>query len=343
MATNLHARKKRGTSDIEEAIAAWESSSPISGGTGKRKRKRGRFSEWQVAVAAVGGFLMLGLGLGYLLLHHQHRHAILHVMRDPWAHGGAVLRGRAGFRHHFYSGSPRSVTVVLPSVVNPAQRLARLQAIQDTWGPYARAIYVVHNVTEFPAASHAVLSEESTPEDPYSFPQLLLVPDSIAEDQGLPRLYHTLRTIYEKVNPDFALFVNDHTFVLPEHVCSYLNDRSPDEDWYSGHALHNQELVFNSGAAGYLLSRSAMRKIVQGLDTQDANCWLGGADASKWLQGNPALVTTKCLASMGIVPGDSRANGRYHRFHAFPLIRMVLGQLDDWYYKKHERFARTGL
>jgi hypothetical protein len=155
------------------------------------------------------------------MLHHQHRKVILHVMKDPWSHGGAILRGRAGFRHHFYSGEPRFVTIVMPSVVNPTGRPRRLKAIQDTWGPSARAIYVVHNSSEFPDAvkEHAVISEEHEPYDRYAFPQLLLLPPDMTVDDGLPRLYYAIRTIHEKVNPEFAFFVNDHTFVIPEHLC----------------------------------------------------------------------------------------------------------------------------
>ena len=73
-------------------------------------------------------------------------------------------------------------------------------------------------------------------------------------DDGLQRLYKTIRTVFEKVNPDFAFFVNDHTFVIPEHLCTYLEHRDPVDDLYAGHALNNgtEEDVYNSGPAGYL-------------------------------------------------------------------------------------------
>lgn len=335
MAANLHARRK--THLDEEWTDRLLIDAPFSGGSlkGKRGRRKGLSGEPLLyALVAVVAFLALGLLLTYSLLQHQHRKVILHIMKDPWAHGKAILRGRAGFRHHFYSGSPRFVTIVLPSIVNPSARQQRLEAIQDTWGPYARAIYVVHNVSEFPDGAHAVISDTSSPEDPYSFPQLLLVPPEIDVSAGLPRLYHTLRTVYDKVNPDFTFFVNDHTFVIPEHLCSFLALRHPDDDLYAGHALRSGDKdVFNSGAAGYILSRSALRKMMERNEGKDPNCNV--EEAGNWIQTNPGLSTLQCLNSLGIRAMDTRATGKWHRFHTFPLTRTVSGNVDQWYHNKH--------
>lgn len=320
-------------------------SSPLS--EAKRKHHRSKRTyiprEIQWAFSSVSIFLACGLFLGYFLIHHKHRKVIYHVLRDPVGHGRGVLQGRVGFRHHFFSGPPRYVTVVLPSVVKPESRRRRLNSIQDTWGPSARAIYVVHNVTEFPQAAHAVIAENKKPEDPYAFPQLLMLPQEISFSDGLPQLYYTIRNVFEKVNPDFAFFVNDHTFVLSTHVCNYLEDKHPTEDLYAGHALANDEIMFNSGAAGYVLSRETMRRLVEKWDAKYPTCWIPSDNdsstkkADKWLQGNPGLVNAKCLASMNVLPIDTRAKQKWHRFHAFPLTRVVTGKLDDWYAKKHQK------
>ncbi len=264
---------------------------------------------------------------------------ILHIIHDPLGHG-AALKGRVGFRHHFFTGHPRSVTVVMPSVVNPQKRARRLEGILETWGPSARAVYVVHNVSEFPMASHAVLSADSSPEDPYSYPQLMLVPGSIGFDDGVPRLIYVIRMVYEKINPDFAFFVNDHSYVIPEHLCKYLEQKFPDEDMYHGHAMKNENLVFNSGAAGYLLSRETMKRLVQKWDEDDPLCT--GREAKKWLQGNPGLLTTQCMKDeLGVIPVDTRHHEKWHRFHAFPLTRLVSGHVDEWYKNKHKVRAQA--
>jgi hypothetical protein len=295
----------------------------------------------RAAVTAVLSFLSLGLCFSFFLLHHQHRKVVLHIMRNPWAHGGAVLRGRAGFHHHFYTGAPRFVTVVLPSVVNAPGRTRRLTSIQQTWGPYARAVYVVHNVTEFPSAKHAVLSETSKPEDTYAFPQLLLVPPQIHVEDGVPRLKYVIQTILHRVNPDFAFFVNDHTFVIPEHLCYFLERQDPKLDMYAGHALRHDNIAFNSGAAGYILSRSSMQKLVDAWHDDDSKCG-SKHQHTPWLQSNPGLVSAQCLHTELHIPAiDTRHsnhhnNQKSHRFHAYPLTRLVAGKYDDWYINKHK-------
>ncbi|CAB9515966.1 acetylgalactosamine 3-beta-galactosyltransferase 1 [Seminavis robusta] len=304
------------------------------------KNKEGR-NEVGAALMSVVSFLVVGFGLGYFLMHIQHRRVILHVMKNPWAHGGAViLRGRVGFQHHFYSGPPRYVTVVMPSVVNPKARPHRLRSIQDTWGPFARSIFVVSNVTlEFPPAKthNAIISDNSEPGDPFSYPQALQIPAEIGDENGVARLQYVFKTIYEKVNPDYAFFVNDHTFVIPEHLCNYLQDLDPLEDLYAGHAMKTDKDVFNSGAAGYLLSRSTMKKLVEAWADKEPHCTIDPNNKQmKFLAGNPGLMTTVCLRdALNITAIDTREDSKYHRFHAFPLTRQVSGDVDEWYIKKH--------
>ena len=312
------------------------------------KRKRKQTEILRAGYAAVGVYIVLGLFCGYFLLHHQHRKVVVHVIRNPWAHGRAALRMATsirrrpldGFHHHFFSGNPRFVTVVLPSVVNPGRRPERLETIHDTWGPLARAVYVIHDMKEFSKASHLTMSEEQHPSDRYSYPQNLLLPANIGVDEGLPRLYYTLRAIYQRVNPDFALFVNDHTYVIPSHLCRFLEGKTPETDMYAGHALRNDQSMFNSGAAGYILSRATMKKLIDKFQEKDPSCWIdvdsaNTANNKQWLQGNPGLVIADCLQRMGIRPVDTRAQHKYHRFHAFPLVRMVMGEVDAWYTNKH--------
>lgn len=294
-----------------------------------KAQKAKQKSDLRYALGIVGSFLLVGLGLGYLILHHKHRKVILKVIQSPWSHGKvAVLRGA----DHLHDGAPRLVTIIMPSVVKPDGRLLRLKSIADTWGPKARAIYVVHNTTEYPDANEIdSLSHE--------FPQLLIIQPDIGPDEGVPRLMHVIRTVSKQIDPDFAFFVNDHTFVIPEHLCSFLSELNPLDDMYLGHALKNGEDVFNSGAAGYILSRSTMNKLVKTWDEGDPKCVI--QKTNKWLQGNPGLLTATCLKhSLHISAEDTRKDGKYHRFHAFGLNRVVTGNVDAWYLKKHQDLSR---
>ena len=110
--------------------------------------------------------------------------------------------------------------------------------------------------------------------------------------------------MYRQYNPDFAFFANDHTFIIPHHLCKYLDNPdtgvklSPDEHLYAGHALkpNNQKgtnFAFNSGASGYFLSRKTMNFLVEKWDAgDDEECEGKG---NKWLQGNPGLLVRACM------------------------------------------------
>jgi hypothetical protein len=61
-------------------------------------------------------------------------------------------------------------------------------------------------------------------------------------------------------------------------------------------------------------------------------------NGNKFLQGNPGLVTSKCLKEvLGVDAVDTRHLQSDHRFHAFPLVRMVAGKVDQWYINKHDK------
>lgn len=218
------------------------------------------------------------------------------------------------------------VTIVMPSVVNYKERERRLTAIAKTWGPASHAIYVIHNLQkEYPAPIDDGI-------------HILQVPSNITFDDGLPRLYHVLREVYQNYEFEYAFFVNDHTFVIPEHFCHYVQTHlaSENKNIYVGHALNNQNDAFNSGAAGYILSRSTIKDFIQALNAKDPNCIADGGN--KWLQGNPGLVTANCFQkSLNAIVKDTREAKKYHRFHAYGIVRMVMGKVDDWYRNKHAK------
>jgi len=237
------------------------------------------------------------------------------------------------------SAHPRYVTVVIPSVVNPNGRPARLKAISETWGCKARAVFVVHDVSEYLEAQGNYFGVDNGhgKSGGAEYPQILLLPPEITVDMGVQRLSHVIRKVSESaVDPDFTFFVNDHTFVVPDHACCFLSGRDPSEQFYAGHPMRNKvdQFAFNSGAAGYFLSRATMEGLVQRWDENDPSCSTNGA--SQWHQGNPGLITAKCMSeSLSATALDTTDEHGWHRFHAFGLIRTVTGHVDEWYKNKH--------
>lgn len=188
------------------------------------------------------------------------------LMLNPQAHGSSIIHGEMndGFQHHFYRKSPRFVVVVdSGSEVYSPNRHNRLASIHATWGPSACAIFVVNNVTEYPDASHSVISKDSSPRDPYPYPQLLLLPPDALPDRSIASLKYTIQTVLERVNPDFAPSTNCHTYVIPDHVCHFLSTRLPSDGMYAGHALKTST-TFHPESAGYILSGRSMENLVKG-------------------------------------------------------------------------------
>lgn len=143
--------------------------------------------------------------------------------------------------------------------MKPEGRPLRLTNIAKTWGPSSRAIYVVHSTDEFQEGADNRVDDPSNSD---SYPQILLVPEDITVEKGVERLEHVIRTVSRDIDPDFAFFVNDHTFVLPDNLCKFLRNHDSSEDLYGGHALKGgKETAFNSGAAGYVVSRSTIKKL----------------------------------------------------------------------------------
>lgn len=217
------------------------------------------------------------------------------------------------------------VSVVLPSVVSPERRWQRIQAINATWGRRAHALFVEHegygDATGWPLFEQATCRDED-------YPRRLVVPSSIGPSEGVARLRWLLT-----IDVDFAFMCNDHTAVIAPNLVCFLRSISPSEPLYLGHALANGDgTLFNSGAAGYVLSRALLR-IVTGKNSSD--CW---EKTSKWLQGNPGILLARCIKSVGgVLPGDTRDDHGSHRFHAYGLVRTSTATVDDWYIKMHDR------
>jgi hypothetical protein len=238
------------------------------------------------------------------------------------------------------SGSrPRIVTVVQPSVINEQGAAKRLKSIHETWGPLANAVYIVNNIADFPQPNPKLIVEGARPEAAYQYPQVVALPSVLKENQ-VGRMRFVIEKIYENIDPDFALFVNDHTFVIPDHLCGFIQGQDPSQDFYAGHALQTDDIIFNSGAAGYFLSRKSMERLVK--------IWKDGTDPTcsyvpdvttpqmKKMQQSPGLYLTACLKNgLSITPIETREDHKYHRFNHYPLIRLTEGKVDDWYIKKH--------
>lgn len=235
---------------------------------------------------------------------------------------------------------PRFVTVVLPSPVDPHTRHRRVTAIAETWAEAARALIVVHNVTEeFPAALPGTVwnGRNQQPADRSHYPQVLHLPLNITMDDNdaFKRLEYVIKHVYVEHKADFIFIVNDHSYVIPEHLCNFLSLFPPEVDLYAGRAMMNPDsLIFNTAAAGYILSRATMKRLLETWD-EGTDCQSG----KSYFRSNPDLSVAECLQDVLHVRAlDTRNAAKFHLFHTYGIVRTVLGNVDQWFIDVHDRF-----
>ena len=134
--------------------------------------------------------------------------------------------------------------------------------------------------------------------------------------------------------------MNDHTFLVPENLRCFLDGLSvahqsggagaPDpraESIWLGHRLKENGpggAAFVSGAAGYVLSRKLLGRLLVGL-SQGGKC--GGG--TKRERSQPGLLLAKCLRNvLGAVPTelDDTLSAHAPRVHVYGPARLVSGQ-----------------
>ena len=120
----LHARRKNhveyeemmGLSSLSQRsieMLPQQSTLPSKRSNSKRMLTKQSLLEVQMTYVVVSVFVFIGFIFGYLLLHHQHRRVIVHVIRNPWAHGRAAFH----MPQHGIDIRPRMASIIIFIVV----------------------------------------------------------------------------------------------------------------------------------------------------------------------------------------------------------------------------------
>ncbi|CAD6193852.1 unnamed protein product [Caenorhabditis auriculariae] len=126
---------------------------------------------------------------------------------------------------------------------------------------------------------------------------------------------------------DWYLKADDDTYIIVEHLYEYLETLDPKKPYYLGYVLKPYfRRGYNGGGAGYILSREAVRRFIEGAFHNTTTCpWDKFEDTGM----------ARCLESVGITPHDTRdANGR-SRFNTFRADEMFQGTIGaEWHFYK---------
>ena len=121
---------------------------------------------------------------------------------------------------------------------------------------------------------------------------------------------------------DWCLKIHYDSYVIVENLALILSELDPSRMFYLGHVYSSSDFKYNSGEAGYVLSRAAFRVLFQ--DNADtAVCSSGGQS------GDVSLAI--CLAKNNIFPLDTTDWMGRSRFLPFsPEEHLVSGSI-PWY------------
>nr|XP_002731370.1 PREDICTED: glycoprotein-N-acetylgalactosamine 3-beta-galactosyltransferase 1-like [Saccoglossus kowalevskii] len=111
---------------------------------------------------------------------------------------------------------------------------------------------------------------------------------------------------------DWFLKADDDSFIIIENLRYFLQQYDTSQPLYFGHKLVNHRVnqTFNSGGAGYVLSKSALRRFVECGIPNPSKC-------SPINVGKEDLEMAKCLEKLGVVMGDTRDPLGRQRFIPF--------------------------
>ncbi|XP_067385621.1 glycoprotein-N-acetylgalactosamine 3-beta-galactosyltransferase 1-B-like [Emydura macquarii macquarii] len=124
---------------------------------------------------------------------------------------------------------------------------------------------------------------------------------------------------------DWFLKADDDTFVVLDNLRWLLANHTPEAPVYFGKRFRPfAKQGYMSGGAGYVLSKEALRRFVEGFRTQACSHTSSVED----------LALGQCMEKMGVRAGDSRDAAGRETFHPFPPESHLTGKFSKsfWYW-----------
>ncbi|XP_036389030.1 glycoprotein-N-acetylgalactosamine 3-beta-galactosyltransferase 1-A [Megalops cyprinoides] len=124
---------------------------------------------------------------------------------------------------------------------------------------------------------------------------------------------------------DWFLKADDDTFVVVDNLRWMLANHTPEEPVYFGKRFKPYaKQGYMSGGAGYVLSKEALRRFVEGFRTKVCTHTTSVED----------LALGQCMEKMGVLAGDSRDTLHRETFHPFVPEHHLTGKFSKsfWYW-----------
>lgn len=202
----------------------------------------------------------------------------------------------------------QKVRVLCWVMTGPYNLQTRARHVRATWSRHCNVVVFMSSV-----------------EDP-DFPTV-----GLGTKEGRDQLYwKTIRAfhyVYEHHanEADWFLKADDDTYVVVDNLRWILSNHTPEEPIYFGKRFKPYtKQGYMSGGAGYVLSKEALKRFVEGFRTKVCTHTTPVED----------LALGQCLEKMGVLAGDSRDTLHRETFHPFVPEHHLTGKFSKsfWYW-----------
>jgi glycoprotein-N-acetylgalactosamine 3-beta-galactosyltransferase len=133
------------------------------------------------------------------------------------------------------------------------------------------------------------------------------------------------KEIYLRYNDyNWYLKADDDTVVFMDHLREFLSDKNPQDPLTYGCTLKGKVYKgYQSGGAGYVLSREALNRIGEQLNKNYSFCPNSGIED---------FDVARCMRMLDVYPGKSVDDELNERFHPFSIKFHVYGHYLPTYY-----------
>ncbi|KAK9526419.1 hypothetical protein VZT92_015120 [Zoarces viviparus] len=197
------------------------------------------------------------------------------------------------------ANSPRTPRILCWIMTGPKNLESRTKHIRETWAKRCNKVLYMSSVeTDFPTVKLNV-------------------------SEGRENLYWKTIRAFQYIHQhhldeaDWFLKADDDTFVVIENLRYTLSTYDPEKPLYLGRRFTPFiSQGYMSGGAGYVLSKEALRRFVEGFDTGKCTHFSNIED----------MALGKCMETMKVEPADSRDVKGRQTFHPFPPDHYLIRQ-----------------
>ncbi|XP_062871661.1 glycoprotein-N-acetylgalactosamine 3-beta-galactosyltransferase 1-A [Trichomycterus rosablanca] len=202
----------------------------------------------------------------------------------------------------------KKVRILCWIMTGPSNLMSKARHVKATWTRHCNTVLFMSS------------------EEDHSFPTV-----GLGTEEGRNQLYwKTIRAFHYALknhadDADWFLKADDDTYVVVDNLRWILSNYSSEEPVYFGKRFKPYtKQGYMSGGAGYVLSKEALRRFVQGFNTKVCTHTSSVED----------LAMGQCLEKMGVLAGDSRDTLHRETFHPFVPEHHLTGKFSKsfWYW-----------